>query len=164
MTTPNPWWKRQFEAIAGTVISLPGIPVTLVEYYAIPQAGRHSAGGRWKPASGAAVGIGCFSLIMLVAVCDRLTGGRINFALLYLLAAAYAAWSGGRRVGIFIAVVSVFAGFINEAGLHSRLGVSCWNFTLQLAILLFVVLRVAAFRGLTTRLEQRAGADRRLGK
>jgi len=154
MTNANHRWKRQFEGIAGTVISLPIIFLVLVEYYALSQARRPFAGRR-ASVSSATVGIGCLALVLLIAVGDHLASGRINFALFYLLVAAYAAWSGGRKTGIFIAVVSAFADCLNQSGLYSPLGNPLWNFVLQLAVIGFVVLLIAAFRESTTRLEQR---------
>src|SRR5208283_1774605 len=51
---------------------------------------------------------------ILVAIVDYQSAPQVNFTLIYVLIAAYAAWSGSRKAGILIALASSLASFVNE--------------------------------------------------
>lgn len=154
--TSSHWLKRRFEAIAGAVVSLPVISATIIDYYAIPEMSRHATARQQRQPSPYAIGAGCFCMILLTAIIERRVHEGISFILFYLLIAAYAAWYGGRKAGVVVALLSSLALFINEAGHHPRSGLFYWNLSVQITILLFVVLLVSAFCALIKRLEQRA--------
>jgi PAS domain S-box-containing protein len=153
--TSSHWLKRRLEAVVGMVVSLPVISVTIIDYYAIPKASRQATARQQRHPSPSAVGFGCLCLMLLTAIVERWVHEEINFILFYLLIAAYAAWYGGRKVGVAVALLSSLAIFVNEAGHHPRSGLLYWNLLVQIAILLFVVLLVSAFCALTKLLEQR---------
>ena len=155
MQKPGDRLKRGFEAVVGMVVSLPAILSSVIDYYAVPYLSGREPARRPKQHSETAIGIICLVLTLLVAVVDYMSVPRISFILFYLLLAAFAAWSGGRRAGVWIALAGSLATFVGEANHNSRLGVLCWDLGVQLGISLFVVLLVSAVRSSTANLEQR---------
>ena len=149
------WLKQRFEAVVGVVVSLPGISSALVDYHAIPRADRREPGRRPQPASETAVIAASLVLTVLVAIIDCRSVERVSFILFYLLIAAYGAWAGGRRAGVWITLASALGSFVNEVSHKSQFGVLCWNLGVQIGILLFAVLLVSAVRTLTAQLEHR---------
>jgi PAS domain S-box-containing protein len=155
MQKPGSRLKRGFEAVVGMVVSLPAILCSVIDHYAVRYLSGRETARRPKPHSETAIGIVCLVLTLLVAVVNYLSGLRISFILFYLLIAAFAAWSGGRRAGVWIAFVGSLATFVAEANYNSRFSVLCWDLGVQMGVSLLVVLLVSAVRGLTANLEQR---------
>ena len=168
MQKPANRLKQGLEAVVGMIVSLPAILSSIIDYYAVPYLSGRGPARRPKQHSETAIGIFCLVLTLLVAVIDYLSVPRISFILFYLLIAAFAAWSGSRKAGVWIALAGSLATFVGEAHNHSRLGVLCWDLVVQLGISLFVVLLVSAVRSLTANLEQRvrertAALEREIG-
>jgi PAS domain S-box-containing protein len=155
MRKPGNWLRQCFEAVVGVFVSLPAILSAVVDYYAVPQINRRKPTRHLNQHLENTVSIVSLFLIMLFAIIDHLTVPRASFTLFYLLIAAYAAWRGGRKAGVLIALTGSLASFVGEVNYNSQLGVLYWNLGVQIAISLFVVVLVSAVRSLTTHLEQR---------
>jgi PAS domain S-box-containing protein len=149
------WLKQRFEAVVGVFVSLPAILCSVVDYYAVPQINSRKPIRHFNQHLENTVSLFCVFLTLLFAIIDYLTVPRASFTLFYLLIAAYAAWRGGRKAGVLIALTSSLASFVGEVNHNSQLGVLYWNLGVQIAISLFVVVLVSAVRSLTTQLEQR---------
>jgi PAS domain S-box-containing protein len=156
MQKPGSRLKRGCEAVVGMVVSLPAILCSVIDHYAVRYLSGREMAQRPKPHSETAIGIVCLVLTLLVAVVNYVSALRISFILFYLLIAAFAAWSGGRRAGIWIALAGSLATFVAEANYNSRFSVLCWDLGVQIGVSLFVVLLVSAVRSSTANLEQRA--------
>ena len=137
------------------IVSLPAILSAFVDYYAIPRTNERNQARKLKQPSEAAISGVCLLLTILVAIVDYRSVQRVSFTLFYLLIASFAAWKGGRKAGVLIALASSLASFVDEANHSSQLEVLYWNLAVQIGISLFVVLLVSAVRSLTTHLEQR---------
>ncbi|MGA3283471.1 MAG: PAS domain-containing protein [Verrucomicrobiota bacterium] len=155
MQKPGNWLRQRFEAVVGMIVSLPAILSAVVDYYAIPHANERNPTRRLKQPSEAAISVVCLFLTILAAIIDYRSVQRVSFTLFYLLIASYAAWKGGRKAGVLIALVSSLASFVDEVNHSSQLGILYWNLAVQIGISLFVVLLVSAVRSLTEHLEQR---------
>lgn len=149
------WLKQRFEAVVGVIIALSTVPGTVIGHHAVTHEEMRDPIRRRKRSSETTVGVVCLCLTVLVAIIDYRSAPRVSFTLFYLLIAAYAAWSGSRRAGIFIALASSFASFVAEAAHNSEWGVLYWNLGVQTGISIFVVLLLSAVRNLTEYLEQR---------
>src|SRR5208283_4041131 len=149
------WLKQRFEAVLGGIISLPSILGAIVDYHAIPHINRRDPLRHPKQNSETAISVLCLILAGLVAIVDYRSAPQVNFTLIYVLIAAYAAWSGSRKAGILIALASSLASFVNEANHSSQLEILYWNLGVQIGISLFVVLLVSAVRSLAEHLDQR---------
>jgi PAS domain S-box-containing protein len=155
MQKPGNWLKQRFEAVMGVIVAIPAIPSAIIDHYATSRAHARNPLPQQKRSSGTTIGIVCLILTVLVAVIDYRSIPRVSFTLFYLLIAAYAAWSGSRKIGIFIALASSLASFVDEAAHHLQPEILFWNLGVQAGISLFVVLLVSAVRNLTAHLEQR---------
>jgi len=155
MQKPGNRLKQSFEAVVGVVVSLPAILSSVIDYYAVPYLSNRHPARRPKQHSEIAIGILCLALTLLVAVVDYLSAPRISLILFYLLIAAFAAWSGSRRTGVWIALAGSVAAFVGGINLNSSLEVRCWDLGVQAGVSLFVVLLVSAVRSSTANLEQR---------
>ncbi len=148
------WVKRRFEAVVGMIAAFPAIPGAVIDH-SLPRGNARNPIVQLKRHQEAAIIIICLSLTILVAVIDYRSLQRASFTLFYLLIAACAAWWGSRRAGVFIALATSLASFVNEAGHSSKGGVLFWNLGVQIGISVSVVLLVSAVRNLTGHLEQR---------
>ena len=156
MQKPGGWLKQCFETVIDRVVSLPAMLAAIIDDYAIPHINnRPDTPYHLKKRPETAISVFCLFLMVLVSLIDYLSAPRVSFTLFYLLIAAYAAWSGGRKSGIRIALASVLASFLAEVSHSSPLRILCWNLAVQIGISLFVVLLVSAVRNLTENLEQR---------
>lgn len=155
MRKPGNWLKQRFEAVVGMIVAIPAIPSAIIDHYALAHRQARDPLHRHKRPSETAIGILCLFLTVLVAIIDYRSAPRLGFTLFYLLIAAYAAWSGSRKVGILIALASSLAALVGEASHNLPTGVLCWNLGVQTGISLFVVLLLSAVRNLTEHLEQR---------
>ena len=155
MQKPGNWLKQRFEAIMGVIVAIPAIPGAIIDHYAASQGNARDPIRSRKRPSETTVGVACLVLTVAVAIIDYRSIPPISFTLFYLLIAAYAAWSGSRKVGILIALASSLASFVDEAVHNLQPEILFWNLGVQTGISLFVVLLVSAVRNLTGHLEQR---------
>ena len=155
MRKPGNWLKQRFEAVVSMMVTLPAITTAIIDHYTLsPGKARNPIRQRRRHREAAIIVI-CLFLTILVAIIDYRSIPRVSFTLLYLLIAAYAAWSGGRRAGVWIALAGSLAAFMGEASNNLRFAVLCWDLGVQLGVSLFVVFLVSAVRNLTEHLEQR---------
>ena len=155
MRKPDNWLKQRFEAVMGVLVALPAIPGAIIDHYAISHRQAQEPVRPRKRVSETAIGVICLGLTILLAMIDYRSVPRVSFTLFYLLIAAYAAWSGSRKVGIIIALASSLAALVGEASHDLTPGVLYWNLGVQTGISLFVVLLLSSVRNLTVDLEQR---------
>jgi len=155
MQKPGNRLKRGVETVVGMVVALPAILSSVIDHYAVANLSGRDPARRPKQYSETVVGILCLGLTLLVALVGYVSASRISFILFYLLIAAFAAWSGGRRAGVWIALAGSLATLVGEAHHQAQLGVLCWDLGVQLGVSLFVVLLVSAVRSSTANLEQR---------
>jgi len=155
MQKQSGWLKQRLEAVLGGVISLPSILGAIVDYYAIPHINRRNPPRHPKQNSEIAISLLCLIMVGLVAIVDYRSAPQVNFTLIFVLIATYAAWSGSRKAGILIALASSLASFVDEVNHRSQLGILYWNLGVQIGISLFIVVLVSAVRNLAEHLDQR---------
>jgi PAS domain S-box-containing protein len=155
MHKPGNWLKQRFEAVMSVIVAFPAIPGAIIDHYATSHGHTQDPLRQRNRPSQTTIGVICLVLTMLVAIIDYRSVPRVSFTLFYLLIAAYAAWSGSRKVGILIALASSLASLVDEAGHGLQPDVLFWNLGVQTGISLFVVWLVSAVRNLTGHLEQR---------
>jgi PAS domain S-box-containing protein len=155
MHKPGNWLKQRFEAVMSVIVAIPAIPGAIIDHYATSHGHTQDPLRQRKRPSQTTIGVSCLVLTMLVAIIDYRSVPRVSFTLFYLLIAAYAAWSGSRKVGMLIALASSLASLVDEAGHGLQPDVLFWNLGVQTGISLFVVWLVSSVRNLTGHLEQR---------
>jgi PAS domain S-box-containing protein len=155
MQKPDGWLKQRFEAVFSWVVSVPAVLGAVVEHYAILHINRRDRAPHQKQLSETTVIVSCLFLTFLVAIVDYRSDPRVNFTLIYVLIATYAAWSGSRKAGILIALACSLASFVDGVNHSSRFGILFWNLGVQIGISLFVVLLVSAVRNLAEHLDLR---------
>jgi signal transduction histidine kinase len=88
-------------------------------------------------------------LLLLIGLFDYATGPEIGFSLFYLLPVSFAAWVGGRRGGIAIAIGAAItwlaADFLSGAD-SSHPAIPFWNMLFRLGIFAIVVELLARLR------------------
>lgn len=155
METLGKWLKRRVEVVLGVVVSLPVIPGALIDYYAVPRIHGRIPARRLKQPTPFAVSVVCLLLTFLAAIIGWRTHERVDVSLCYLLIAGFAAWKGGKRSGVLVALASSFAAFAVGAAHHSQLRMLWWNLGIQAGILLFLVLLISSVRDLISGLQRR---------
>ena len=152
----NDWVRQRSEAAVDVVGLLPAILHASLDWGSPPP--RRSPGNRAATSGEGAIGALCFAALILITILDFRSSRRVNFTLFYLVLITLAAWSGTRKTGIFIALMSSAAAFVNEVGspvVHSLPWDVWWNLSMQMAVYLFAALLVSAIRNLTDTLERR---------
>ena len=149
------WLKRQGESIVGMAALMPILPGALVDYYSLPRNDPRRRGSR-QQLSEAALGTLWLLGTLLVAAADRFSDPGISFILFYLLIAGFAAWTGGRKVGLLVTLAGSLFSFIDDSRLHPGLTVLYANLGIQLVSSLFIILLVSAVHDLIVHLDQRS--------
>ena len=149
--------RQGLAAMLRAIVALPAFIISIIDYYAVPQI-RSQKSGHANQYWINTISVLSLLLTVLVAIVDYWAAPTASFTLFYLLIAAYAAWSGGRKAGVLVALAGSLASLVSELSRqpsHPSLNILGWNLCVQIAVSLFVVLLVSAFRNLTGHLEQR---------
>jgi len=158
MQKPGDLLKQRSEAVAGMEDLAPARLPPLQSQHPFRPAGGDGPGERRARRSEGLLGLLCVLLVILLAVMDNLSGAGVSFSLFYLLIVALASWSGGRRVGMWVAMLSLAALLIHDIRLPDERAsgrVLFWNLGVQAAACLLVVLLVSAARAMKENLERR---------
>jgi len=115
--------------------------------------------GDWlKEHSEASVGFLSFALLVLLAILDFRAPPAAQFTLFYVLIIAFAAWGGGKQLGLSVVLASsliLLTRAFRTAENHSLGWTGVWNMGMQAGIYLFVGRVMAALRILTKDLKWR---------
>jgi diguanylate cyclase (GGDEF)-like protein len=105
---------------------------------------------------GAALGV------VVVGSLDYLTGYEISMSLFYLAPVSLAAWYGGRRAGLVIAVVSCASWYLADLAsghTYSHPAIPVWNAAVRLGFFAITAILLAAVRELLLQLWHLARTD-----
>lgn len=115
--------------------------------------------GSWlKARSKAFVGCVSFFLVLLLGVVDLHVPAALRLTLFYVLIIAFAAWFGGKRIGLAIMVISSLVLLVREirfAGDHAFNWVACWNVGMLVGVYFLAGRAMAALQTLTQDLKRR---------
>jgi len=103
-----------------------------------------------------AVGVFAVCLVVLVVLAQLLTGPGVVVSIFFLVPVAFAAWFGGKRLGLGIAVLSAAARLgtdLAAGGFYSHPAIPYVNCVLRLGLFLLVAYQVGVIRRLTQNLE-----------
>src|ERR1043166_3102616 len=102
------WLKDRSAAAIHVAGIVPAVVQALGDSWATPRPAERTTPRERKRHSELAIGAVALGLIFLVAWIDTHTSPRVSFSLFYLLIVTFAAWSGGKRAGVFCAFTSSF--------------------------------------------------------
>ncbi len=158
MRTLSNWLKERSAGALKVVGVVPAIVHALSDSWVLPRHEGRDPGRQLKRHSEFRAGFISFLMIVVVALIDHHASPRVSFSLFYLLIVAYAAWSGGKKAGVFCAFVSSFALFLHEVRTSPDEWVGWpvyWDLWMQIGTFLFAAFLVSAVRSLTGNLERR---------
>jgi len=98
------------------------------------------------------------AIVLIVGVCDYLTGYEISFTIFYLLAIALAVWFVGRAFAVLTAVLSVIAWVVGDFAAGAKFEnrfVLFWNAAIALAFYLLTIALLSIVKASQASLEAR---------
>ncbi|MGE3537220.1 MAG: sensor histidine kinase [Candidatus Tectimicrobiota bacterium] len=108
---------------------------------------------RWSPASLSVAGLMC---ILLIGVCDYITGSELSFAIFYLMPIALVTWMVGKHQGLALSIIGTLLWLgadILTGAIASHPAVPYWNAAVRLGFFLIVTYMLASLQTLQKRQE-----------
>jgi PAS domain S-box-containing protein len=152
------WLKDRSAAAISVGGVVPAIVSAVTDSWVVPRPDGREISRELKRHSELLIAIVSLALIILVAWIDQRTNPHISFGFFYLLIVTFAAWSGGKKAGVFCAFTGSLALFLHEVRISEGDWPGWpiyWNLWMQIGTFLFAAFLVSAVRGLTGNLERR---------